>query len=366
MSERIVVAMSGGVDSSVTACLLKKHGCDVIGVHMRVWHYEQGDSCAARFNTCCTPKDMEDARGVAEQFGFPFYNIDFERDFDRKVVSPFVSEYLRGRTPNPCVHCNTHLKLGVLLSKAKLYGAGAVATGHYVKVEQHPATGRFSLRRGKDRAKDQSYPLFELRQEQLACLRTPLGDYTKDEVRQMAREFGLRVAEKPDSYEICFIPDNDYRRFLRQRAEVHRAMDAGDIVDAQGRVVGRHEGIAFYTIGQRRGLGGGRDKPLYVVDLRPESNQVVVGESEELLARGLEARGCNWVAAAGLEIAEQVEAQIRNHHQPARARIEPGADGRVICRFEEPQRAVTPGQAVVFYQGDRVFGGGWIERPIFD
>lgn len=362
---KILVAMSGGVDSALAAAALRRAGADVIGVHMRVWHYNDcEDDLNSKIATCCSPADANDARQVAEQLDFPFYSIDFQADFRRAVIDPFIQEYLRGRTPNPCVHCNTQLKLGVLLHRAKAYGAEAVATGHYAQVRHTPG-GRAELLRAADLAKDQSYYLFELRQAQLERLVMPLGGITKAQTRALARELGLHLAEKAESQEICFVTDNDYRRFLREEADLGEAELAGAIVNTAGAVLGRHEGIHNFTIGQRRGLGISAEAPYYVVDLQPETRTVVVGRDGEVLARGLNARDLNWIAREPATEAIRVQAKIRYHHTPAPATLH-ATDGGASARieFDAPQRAIAPGQAVVCYDaetGTSVITGGWID-----
>lgn len=392
---RVLVAMSGGVDSAVAAGLLRRAGTDVVGVHMRVWHYEEtacetgppagsagaGSEVAElnrKIGTCCSPADANDARRVAERLDFPFYSIDFQADFRRSVIDPFIGDYLAGRTPNPCVHCNTKLKLGTLLARAKAYGCEAVATGHYGRVRRGPALNaaeaegsadageRMHLLRAADRAKDQTYYLFELRQEQLRHLVLPLGEVVKSETRALAREMGLELAEKAESQDICFVTDDDYRRFLREEAGLDEAALAGAIVDTAGKVLGRHDGIHNFTIGQRRGIGIAAARPLYVVALIPETKTVVVGEAEELASAGLTAFAMNWVGVAALAEGESipVRAQIRYRHEPVAATLTVLAEGKVRVTFDEPQRAVTPGQALVCYDdrtGEAVVCGGWIE-----
>ncbi len=355
---RIVVAMSGGVDSSVAAALLAEQGHDVIGLSMQL--YDQSDPERA-FGSCCSLDDLHDARRVAAAIDIPHYIMNFERQFDAQVVANFVSEYASGRTPLPCAHCNSDLKFATLLDRARGFGADAVATGHYARVDRDATTGRYRLRRGIDPSKDQSYFLFSLTQNQLACAVFPVGDRPKDTVRDYARRLQLPVADKPDSQEICFIPDDDYAAFVMKHAP-HAAQD-GAIVDEQGRVVGGHSGIHRFTVGQRKGLGLSRSStgaPLYVLALKPEAHQVVVGPKASLERSTLTASGVNWIADEPTGWLD-VTAQIRHRHQPAPARARALDDGRAEVVFDAPQIAVAPGQAVVFYDGDAVVGGGWID-----
>jgi tRNA-specific 2-thiouridylase len=355
---RVVVAMSGGVDSSVAAALLADQGHEVIGVSMQLYDQTGG---TRTFGSCCSLDDLHDARRVAAALAVPHYILNFERHFDEQVVSNFVREYTAGRTPLPCARCNSDLKFSTLLERAQGFGADAVATGHYARVEHDAAAGRYLLRRGVDPAKDQSYFLFSLTQEQLANALFPVGDRLKEAVRDYARHRKLPVADKPDSQEICFIPDHDYASFIDRAAP--DAVAPGGIVDEAGQVLGRHDGIHRFTVGQRKGLGLGSASagvPLYVVTLRPETRQVVVGPKSSLERTALTASGVNWmIADSSGWIA--VSAQIRHRHQPAPARVRALGDRRAEVVFDAPQVAITPGQAVVFYQGDAVAGGGWID-----
>jgi tRNA-uridine 2-sulfurtransferase len=357
--KRIVVAMSGGVDSSVTAALLKEEGHEVIGISMQVWDHSRfaGEE---KFGSCCSLDDIHDARRVAEQLEIPFYVVNFEEEFQQLVIDDFVTEYFRGRTPNPCVRCNQRVKFELLLKKALELDADALATGHYARIERDDA-GWWRLLTGIDSGKDQSYFLFTLTQQQLGRVLFPLGGMTKPEVRRHAARFALRVAEKGESQEICFIPDNDYVRFLE---EAHgEGLLSGDIVDSGGTILGRHGGAYRYTIGQRKGLGIAHPHPLYVVGVSPERREVIVGAKEELYAEGLAAGGMNWI---GPEPVAPFEAacKIRYRHRPVPCRVIPLPDNRAEVRFSEQQKAVTPGQAVVLYDGERVMGGGWIEQAV--
>jgi tRNA-specific 2-thiouridylase len=356
---RIVVAMSGGVDSSVAAALLAEQGHDVIGLSMQLYDQSDGQSS---FGSCCSLDDLHDARRVAAAINIPHYIMNFERQFDEQVVSNFVQEYAAGRTPLPCAHCNSALKFATLLERAHGLGADAVATGHYARVER-AADGRYLLRRGADPGKDQSYFLFSLTQAQLECAMFPVGNRQKDAVRAYARERALPVADKPDSQEICFIPDGDYASFVSRHAP--DAAGDGTIVDERGRVLGRHTGVHHFTVGQRKGLGLGSSSaaqraPLYVLQLNPVSRQVIVGPKASLEQTRLTASSVNWIVKEPLAPV-RASAQIRHRHQPAIATVRALAGARAEVEFDAPQIAITPGQAAVFYDGDVVLGGGWID-----
>lgn len=367
--ETIAVAMSGGVDSSTVAAMLRAEGHDIVGLTMQLWnqrrlagHNGMPEQVTGR---CCSIDDVYDARFVAQQLGIPYYVVNHESGFERDVVRPFVREYLSGRTPIPCSLCNNHVKFDELLIEARQIGAGRLATGHYARVEFCADRQRWLLKRPADLAKDQTYFLFGLTQEQLSRTLFPLGGMLKPQVRELARHYGIEVAEKPDSQEICFVPGGDYKRFIdAYLAEQGEALPdtSGELVTTTGEVVGQHSGIHNFTVGQRKGLGVATGSPLYVLQLRGDRHEVVVGGDDELYSNTLRARDVNWIAVASLDSPLQVEAKIRNKHVPAAAVIEPARDasGDVICTFREPQRAITPGQAAVFYQGDAVMGGGWI------
>jgi tRNA-specific 2-thiouridylase len=355
---RIVVAMSGGVDSSVAAALLVEQGHDVIGVSMQLYDQSEGQTS---FGSCCSLDDLHDARRVAAAIRIPHYILNFERQFDDQVVSNFVREYVSGRTPLPCAHCNSDLKFATLVERAAGFGADALGTGHYARVERDPRGGRYLLKRGADPSKDQAYFLFSLTQQQLARAVFPVGDRPKHAVREYARERRLPVADKPDSQEICFIPDDDYAAFVTKRAP--ETARAGAIVDAAGRVLGRHDGIHRFTVGQRKGLGipsSPTRAPLYVLQLRPHEQQVVVGPRASLERATLTASAVNWILEPPVS-GRRVTAQIRHRHQPAPALVRAIDADRAEAAFDDPQVAITPGQAVVFYDGDLVVGGGWID-----
>jgi tRNA-specific 2-thiouridylase len=378
--ETIAVAMSGGVDSSTVAAMLA-HGTSgagdggsaaqdyaVVGLTLQLWDQtrlagQHGIPDAPKAGRCCSLDDVYDARHVAEHLGIPYYVVNQEERFERDVVRPFVEEYMAGRTPIPCSLCNNHLKFDQLLQTARSIGAGRIATGHYAVNEYDPERQRWILKRAADLAKDQTYFLFGLTQEQLAHTLFPLGRLTKPEVREVARLHGLALAEKPDSQEICFIPGGDYKRFLTAYLEEQGEQvpeTAGELVTSKGEVLGRHEGIFNFTVGQRKGLGVSSPSPLYVLEIDPASHRVTVGAGEELATRTLRANRLNWISIPELTGPMRVRAKIRHRHEPAWANLSPAGPDEVLATFDEPQRAVTPGQSAVFYEGDEVAGGGWI------
>ncbi|HXP17667.1 MAG TPA: tRNA 2-thiouridine(34) synthase MnmA [Terriglobales bacterium] len=366
-SRTIAVAMSGGVDSSTVAAMLRAEGHNVVGLTMQLWnqrrlagHEGMPESAQGR---CCSLDDVYDARRVAETIGIPYYVINHEDRFERDVVRPFVEQYLSGRTPIPCSLCNNHLKFDQLLIVAQQIGADALATGHYARVEFDEQLGRWLLKRPADRSKDQTYFLFGLTQDQLSRTLFPLGEMTKPEVRQRARRHGLALAEKPDSQEICFVPGGDYKNFLdAYLAEQGEALPdtAGELVTSRGEVVGEHAGIHNFTVGQRKGLGIATGSPLYVIQIKGDTGQVVVGKQDELYSRTLRTHRVNLIALENLTEPMRVAVRIRHRHQAASALIERAGDDEILVSFDEPQRAITPGQAAVFYDGDVVIGGGWI------
>lgn len=354
---RVVVGMSGGVDSSAAVALLQAQGYDVIGITLKLWPQD----CVSRAeDKCCGPQAVTDARAVCHKLGVPYYLVDEAEEFQKQVIGYFAEEYKAGRTPNPCVMCNEKLKFGTLINRARKLGAEFIATGHYARIEKSADGLRTLLKRGRDPRKDQSYFLFSLKQDQLARSLMPLGELTKSDTREIARESHLKTAEKEESMEICFVPDKDYGRFLDQTGLVKK--HRGEIADLHGRVLGHHDGIEFFTIGQRKGLHISAPKPLYVIDLDPAKNRVVVGDDSALDRDEFTVERCNWIPFDTPPAELQVTAKIRYNHPGVRATVHAGANGSARVKLHLPQRAVTPGQACVFYDDDVVLGGGWIAR----
>ena len=354
---RVIVGMSGGVDSSAAAALLLEQGYEVVGITLKLWPQD----CLSRAeDKCCGPQAVTDARAVCHKLGIPHYLVDESESFQKQVIANFAAEYKAGRTPNPCVICNEKLKFGALLDRARQLGGEFVATGHFARLEKSADGRRTLLKKGRDPLKDQSYFLFSLRQDQLARSLFPLGEKTKLDSRQAARDRDLKTADKEESMEICFVPDNDYGKFLEasKLAQRHR----GEIVNLQGQVIGHHEGIEFYTIGQRKGLGLSSPKPLYVIQLDSVNNRVVVGDDSALDREEFTVERCNWIPFDEPPAEMQVSAKIRYKHPGAPALVRPRPGGSATVKLLAPQRAITPGQACVFYDGDLVLGGGWIAR----
>lgn len=357
MSKKVVVGMSGGVDSSVAAWLLKEQGYDVIGVTMQIWQ-DEDTGIQEMEGGCCGLSAVDDARRVAMDLGIPYYVMNFKKEFKNQVIDYFVQEYMEGRTPNPCIACNRYVKWESLLHRSLAIGADLIATGHYARIQELPG-GRFALRQSVTAAKDQTYALYNLTQEQLKRTLMPVGSYHKEEIRDLAKKLGLPVAHKPDSQEICFIPDHDYAAFIEEYTG--KTLPEGNFVDREGNILGRHKGISHYTVGQRKGLNLSMGHPVFVTAIRPETNEVVIGENEDVFTDVVRCRKLNWMAFDGLHGEErEVWAKIRYSHKGAPCRIREIGEDLVECRFAEPVRAATPGQAVVFYTGDYVAGGGTI------
>ncbi len=358
MAEKVVVAMSGGVDSSVAAAILKREGYEVIGVTMQIWLPEMSGD--AHSTACCGgSSEIEDARKVAQSLEIPHYVVDFRDLFSKMVVADFCSEYCNGRTPNPCIRCNEYVKFGALLNKATELGARYIATGHHARIEWSTIDGRYLLKKGMDHRKDQTYVLYRFTQEQMKHTLLPIGHLEKERVREIARELGLPVAAKADSQDICFIPDNDYPGFLSQH--ISGVIKPGPILDTHGRTIGQHKGSQLYTIGQRRRLGISAQKPLFVTAILPEQNAIVVGDENDLSRPMLIASDINWISGTAPEQTSRVMAKIRYTHNETGSEISPLENGRLQVMFKEPQKAIAPGQSVVFYHDDITLGGGIIE-----
>lgn len=357
MKKKVVVGMSGGVDSSVAAYLLKKQGYDVIGVTMQIWQDEE-EAAKEENGGCCGLSAVDDARRVAQALDIPYYVMNFKKEFKCRVIDYFVEEYLQGRTPNPCIACNRYVKWESLLKRSMEIGADYIATGHYARIDRLP-NGRFAIRNSVTAAKDQTYALYNLTQFQLSHTLMPVGDYTKEEIRQIAMEQKLPVAHKPDSQEICFVPDQDYASFIDREAP-GKVPGPGNFVTLDGKVLGQHKGITHYTVGQRRGLEIAAGHRIFVTQIRPETNEIVLGENEDTFTDTVICDKVNFMSVEDIDEPVRVLAKIRYNHKGEYCMLEKQADGKIICSFERSVRAATPGQAVVFYDGEHVLGGGTI------
>ena len=356
MAKKVVVGMSGGVDSSVAAYLLKKQGYDVIGVTMQIWQ-DEDEFTQEKNGGCCGLSAVDDARRVADRLEIPYYVMNFKQEFKKNVMDYFTAEYLKGRTPNPCIACNRYVKWESLLTRSMEIGADYIATGHYARVEQLP-NGRYAIRHSATWSKDQTYALYNLTQDQLRRTLMPVGEYEKDQIREIAKEIGLQIANKPDSQDICFVSDDDYASFIEEESD--QKIQEGNFVTPDGKILGRHKGIIHYTIGQRKGLGLSLGYPAFVLEIRPDTNEVVIGTNEDLMTTRVRANKLNFMTVEDLEGEMRVFAKIRYNHKGDWCTVRKTGEDEIECIFETPQRAVTPGQALVLYDGDYVLGGGTI------
>ncbi len=363
-NKTIVVAMSGGVDSSVAAILLHKEGFRVIGITMKLWDFEQIGGNINNESGCCSIESFDDARMVCDSIGIPHYVLNFSKEFQKEVIDNFIDEYLLGRTPNPCIQCNTKIKWQTLLQKSEELGADFIATGHYAAIHFNKSSQRYELFRAADKNKDQSYALWGLGQKSLSKTKFPIGQYTKNEVRNLARKFNLRTAEKSESQEICFIPDNNYHRLLKKiKPEINKT-SGGSMVDTNDNVVGKHNGYPFYTIGQRKGLGGGFKKPMYVVDINAQNNKIVIGDRDALLHKKFIVNNINLISIDKIKKTTKAQIKIRYNDTGHHGKISPLNDEKLMVEFDKPEKSITPGQSAVFYDENKVIGGGIIESKL--
>ena len=359
MKKKVMIGMSGGVDSSVAAYLLKEQGYDVIGVTMKLWQDDEEYELIENDGGCCSLEAVEDARSVAQKLGIPFYVLNFKEVFKEKVIDNLIDEYINGRTPNPCIACNKHIKFDDLYRRARQIGCDYVATGHYARIEKDEETGRYLLTKSVTDKKDQTYALYNLTQDQLEHTLLPIGEFEKEKVREMAKELGLVVHNKPDSQEICFVKDNDYANYVKRHSNT--SIKEGNFVDTKGNVLGRHKGIVNYTIGQRKGLGIAFGKPMFVIDIKAKNNTVILGDNSDLFQYNLIAKDVNFISIEDIKEPIRVKAKVRYAAKPADATVYKVAEDKIKIVFDEAQRAITKGQSVVMYDGDKVVGGGIIE-----